>query len=1253
MDSQWQYEDQLKKWGAAKNLRQSDWRIILPVYDHLKAQGLEPQIRLGDGVLDERRVKRARRRYLGGRTTASSAVIGKLDLCVVYVLTLTSFQGDVLPARNHLWRLEIRRNGGEYYEYSLDDQSSENPDDSTTVALMQPAPAELDFDFQTLQSDPMWAPYSPFERNACSPPLAVFCPAIPAPETGANSQETPLSLFLQSNSPAPFLETLNGSFAPSSPQETGLSSQVRRESRSPSIPRRMDFKPYIDSIIESMYSDSLRTNSLGLQYADASNLSTKFESFIFEAIVTYGFENEFYQAPQQSGVVSKIPQIFVASIIDGLPSLGCIPPTILVSWIKTDPTVRLSVLAGLRSNNVAFAKALADRTFRLAIEAGDEDVVGMILETTAGEINKIDLNSKSCNLQDKCSLVTPLYVAVEMHSFGLVQKLLYFGAAADLFEWSELDSDSSYWESPYDTSDTEDAIAVAQIIDILFANGATLSVALLESLINVAECTGDITVLEKLVQDAFHQSHWGLLAIRPPGEKVHEEYPDLSVLQQIATKLDDKLAEKVICNLLQKCQSMGCAQVCAGEYRDAFNTILLTILERGQNGLAGPLINYVQPTLECLTAAIRSGDYYIIEMMLSRSINIGGPARCSEDLSLRYSDNRPPTCHHPTDKVVHWPTSPLAEAIRSQDSSLIGRLEDCGALQIVAEEASQLEAAIIAAVDIGHHARVESLLNLDANGDELYLDLAIATAIRKKNLRILKTLFKHQQEARNWGYQRYTNDCSELLFVALQARFHDAVNFIIDHSRYNLMVSSSALTEAVSWGEESVIVQLYDLGLLCPSSLTIARGSSYLPWSEDDIRPSPLDMAISTGNAKLLRLFLKWGADPPDVRVAVKVGAEDMVRLLLDQGAKPLGAKEAIVSGHHNILRLLLEHRATPTGLVEAVGGGDVSMLRLLLQYGADPANIDAFSLATLSDNAALLHTLSETFTARYPRGKSGFGFGALRAALLFCETSVLRSLLRLNFDVNSSNFSRSTWPTEEPSNILHLSVARLSHSYASVFDRGYYRTFLRRDRRRTLRRSDCEWNVITSLLLEAGVSTKAVVQGKTALLCAIEHKNLSGVKLLLERNADVNRPAQLGLARTPLQQACESGNLQIVELLLREGAWINAPPASNGGATALQLSAIQGSPRITRLLLDNGANIHAAPADMNGRTALEGAAEHGRLSILSMLLAEGSTGFDSADLQRAKEFAEKQMHRGCVERLNLALVRFGKGQGSRLSLEL
>jgi ankyrin repeat protein len=189
-------------------------------------------------------------------------------------------------------------------------------------------------------------------------------------------------------------------------------------------------------------------------------------------------------------------------------------------------------------------------------------------------------------------------------------------------------------------------------------------------------------------------------------------------------------------------------------------------------------------------------------------------------------------------------------------------------------------------------------------------------------------------------------------------------------------------------------------------------------------------------------------------------------------------------------------------------------------------------------------------------------------------------------------------------------------------------------------------------LLLDAGADMEKVSEGSTALLYAIETRRIQTVKLLLDRDTNVNQPAKRGLRRTPLQRACETGDFEIIKLLLGKGAAVNAPPA-NGGATALQLAAINGSQRIFRLLLDEKADIHGPKATFNGRTTLEAAAEHGRLSLLDTILTEGASGFGADEIESAKALAEDEGHQGCVERLRLTLYRLHNQNGTLPPLRL
>ena len=173
-------------------------------------------------------------------------------------------------------------------------------------------------------------------------------------------------------------------------------------------------------------------------------------------------------------------------------------------------------------------------------------------------------------------------------------------------------------------------------------------------------------------------------------------------------------------------------------------------------------------------------------------------------------------------------------------------------------------------------------------------------------------------------------------------------------------------------------------------------------------------------------------------------------------------------------------------------------------------------------------------------------------------------------------------------------------------------------------------------MLLRSGTDLNSIViestnesTNSTALLAAINQKNLALVNALIAAGADVNASVTARISRTPLQLAAEEGSIDIVHVLLKHGADVNAPPYNRYGATALQFAAIGGYVGIAYLLLERGAEVNASPAKIGGRTALEGAAEHSRIDVLQLLLNAGAQviGPGGEQYERAREFASKNGH--------------------------
>ena len=94
---------------------------------------------------------------------------------------------------------------------------------------------------------------------------------------------------------------------------------------------------------------------------------------------------------------------------------------------------------------------------------------------------------------------------------------------------------------------------------------------------------------------------------------------------------------------------------------------------------------------------------------------------------------------------------------------------------------------------------------------------------------------------------------------------------------------------------------------------------------------------------------------------------------------------------------------------------------------------------------------------------------------------------------------------------------------------------------------------------------------GSTALLVATEKGHLESVRLLLDRNADIESKDING--RTAFLVAAKKSRLECIRLLLDKNADVESNDDS--GWTALGIAAMSGHLECVRLLLDRNADIH------------------------------------------------------------------------------
>ncbi|PKL40671.1 MAG: hypothetical protein CVV44_03445 [Spirochaetae bacterium HGW-Spirochaetae-1] len=124
---------------------------------------------------------------------------------------------------------------------------------------------------------------------------------------------------------------------------------------------------------------------------------------------------------------------------------------------------------------------------------------------------------------------------------------------------------------------------------------------------------------------------------------------------------------------------------------------------------------------------------------------------------------------------------------------------------------------------------------------------------------------------------------------------------------------------------------------------------------------------------------------------------------------------------------------------------------------------------------------------------------------------------------------------------------------------------------------------------------------GETLLYSAAKRGNLTQVRLLIQRGANVNEHSMRD--QTPLHFAAFEGDISIVRVLLESGADINARDMD--GMTALHFAAFNGKTAVARILVENGADVNAK--NENGGTPLHHAAYQDSGEIAIMLLESGA----------------------------------------------
>ncbi len=174
-------------------------------------------------------------------------------------------------------------------------------------------------------------------------------------------------------------------------------------------------------------------------------------------------------------------------------------------------------------------------------------------------------------------------------------------------------------------------------------------------------------------------------------------------------------------------------------------------------------------------------------------------------------------------------------------------------------------------------------------------------------------------------------------------------------------------------------------------------------------------------------------------------------------------------------------------------------------------------------------------------------------------------------------------------------------------------------------------------LLLERSADVNAAqADGATALHWAVYSEDVEAVQLLLRAKADVSARNREGA--TPLSLACVNGNAEIIALLLGAGADVDERLPN--GETPLMMAARTGGTDALYVLLERGADVHAAET-LRGTTALMWAAAYGNPAAVKVLIEHGA----DVSARSAKVAAGRRPYLAPTARARIEAFRRQEGQ--------
>jgi ankyrin repeat protein len=895
-------------------------------------------------------------------------------------------------------------------------------------------------------------------------------------------------------------------------------------------PPRVSLSNHIESI--------LRNNFLSVQSPRDEVLGSPSLSMVIERLASLpianicgqDFATSSTQASYESISLREFSGRILYSIANNFAGLEDVDFATLFSLLGLVPGMESYFLEWLRSDNPLVSKPLAKNLFRAAIEAGREQVVDIVLKTTSGRINKIDVDESI--LSDGAGYSPIALASSRVHS-GVVKTLLLHGAKVRIPDRASKEVKfhgcplKVILETLKAKPDPPLEKRVIQIFELIAIAGPPDTPELFDLILY---CMQHINLLDMKPRDHYRISQeMGSKLLEILFQTIPKDrYPELlnhntrwkpsklvkaipPLLYKIIKKAENQVANNIAQSLLSTYDDVQFRVSSVGDYSEGLKEALIIAILRDNTELIEYLMGLVNPDDRHLTAAVHVGNLALTDSILDHGVSARGRMMCSEHLCYACHDShwwtkeetgieiKDRKCPFGREYKYEFcnPTTPLAEAIRLQNTELIHRLENCGALDALLSEKGQLhfDAAARASSEVGNFPYLKQLLNSDLHSASSNLLGPIQNAIESGYFEAAWELIAQYPEKVSNREMMYTDEFEYRMQMMLCAiiRNNGSLEFLeqvveyLDCFKYlERFHFRNLLVEAVQIDDRRIIEYLVHLN---PRSLSITRFSDL-----------SLDVAVQRQNVEIVRFLLECGAPPCHLQ------------------------------------------RAAETG--------DEAIVRLFLRHGADPADEKAFSEAVKSSNKSLLPILVSAFFSRYPNGIGGFGSYVLIEAIEMLEENdtILDTIIRRTLEAGADPVATDWVPGKRGSALLQAIISNSKPMVELLLGKG---ADINRPAKRGLKR--------------------------TPLQQACEQGGFQMVKYLLDRGADIHAPPAVNSGATALQLAAIQGNVRIVRLLLDSGAKVNEAPAAVNGRTALQGAAEHGRVSVLDLLLVEGKGIYTS----------------------------------------------------------------------------